>query len=39
MLGNLVDNACKWATSRVFIEVRMEAPAGPGAAPILRGDG
>ncbi len=34
--GNLVDNACKWATSRVFIEVRMERPAGAGAAPILR---
>ena len=36
MVGNLVDNACKWATSRVFIEVRMERPAGPGATPVLR---
>src|SRR6201996_864103 len=36
MVGNLVDNACKWAASRVFIEVRMERPAGPGVAPILR---
>lgn len=36
MVGNLVDNACKWAASRVFIEVRMERPPGPGATPILR---
>src|SRR6201985_2993944 len=36
MVGNLVDNACKWAASRVFIEVRMERPARPGVAPILR---
>src|ERR1700761_3961084 len=35
MVGNLVDNACKWATSRVFVEVRMERPAGSGAAPVL----
>jgi len=26
MLGNLVDNACKWATSRVDIEVFVERP-------------
>ncbi len=36
MAGNLVDNACKWATSRVFIEVLVDAPAEPGAAPMLR---
>ena len=26
MIGNLVDNACKWATSRVAIEVVRERP-------------
>jgi len=26
MIGNLVDNACKWATSRVVIEVVRERP-------------
>ena len=26
MVGNLVDNACKWAASRVFIEVLVERP-------------
>jgi len=36
MAGNLVDNACKWAASRVFIEVTVEPPAEPGAAPMLR---
>jgi signal transduction histidine kinase len=36
MAGNLVDNACKWASSRVFIEVRLEPPAEPGAVPMLR---
>jgi signal transduction histidine kinase len=37
MAGNLVDNACKWASSRVFIEVLVERPTEPGAAgPILR---
>ena len=36
MAGNLVDNACKWASSRVFIEVLVEQPAEPGAAPTLR---
>jgi len=30
MVGNLVDNACKWATARVAIEVVPE-PAAPGA--------
>src|SRR5271156_6708306 len=36
MAGNLVDNACKWASSRVFIEVLVDRPAAPGAAPMLR---
>src|SRR5271156_4677442 len=36
MAGNLVDNACKWAASRVFIEVRVERTVGPGAGPTLR---
>jgi signal transduction histidine kinase len=36
MAGNLVDNACKWATSRVFIEVLVEQPTEAGATPMLR---
>src|SRR5271163_1938441 len=28
MVGNLVDNACKWAQARVAIEVLADAPAG-----------
>jgi signal transduction histidine kinase len=36
MAGNLVDNACKWAQSNVFIEVLVEPPNGPGAVPMLR---
>jgi signal transduction histidine kinase len=36
MIGNLVDNACKWAASRVFIEVLVEQPTEPGATPMLR---
>src|SRR6201998_2753919 len=36
MAGNLVDNACKWAASRVFIEALVEPPAGPGALPTFR---
>ncbi len=36
MAGNLVDNACKWAASRVFIEVLAEGPPEPGAGPRLR---
>ena len=36
MAGNLVDNACKWAASRVFIEVLVDRPVEPGAGPMLR---
>jgi signal transduction histidine kinase len=36
MAGNLVDNACKWAASRVSIEVLVERPPEPGSAPNLR---
>jgi signal transduction histidine kinase len=36
MVGNLVDNACKWAASRVLIEVLVERPAEPGTGPVLR---
>ena len=36
MVGNLVDNACKWAASRVFIEVLVEPPAEAGATSMLR---
>ncbi len=36
MAGNLVDNACKWASSRVSIEVAVEPPAQAGAPPNLR---
>jgi signal transduction histidine kinase len=36
MAGNLVDNACKWAASRVFVEVLVERPVEPGAGPMLR---
>src|SRR4051812_28940366 len=35
MVGNLVDNACKWAASRVFIEVLVEAPHQASAGPRL----
>src|SRR5579863_8520432 len=35
MVGNLVDNACKWAASRVFIEVLVEPPTESGALPML----
>ena len=36
MVGNLVDNACKWAASQVFIEVVVVSPEAPGAGPKLR---
>jgi signal transduction histidine kinase len=36
MVGNLVDNACKWASSQVLIEVLVEPPAQPGTGPRLR---
>ncbi|MGJ4944952.1 ATP-binding protein [Bradyrhizobium sp. HKCCYLS1011] len=36
MAGNLVDNACKWASSRVSIEAAAVPPAQAGAAPMLR---
>src|SRR6202042_1118278 len=36
MVGNLIDNACKWAASRVFIEVLVDEPTEPGATRMLR---
>jgi signal transduction histidine kinase len=36
MTGNLVDNACKWAASRVSIEATVEPSAQAGASPALR---
>jgi signal transduction histidine kinase len=36
MVGNLVDNACKWAASQVFIEVLVDPEAEPGAGSQLR---
>jgi len=36
MIGNLVDNACKWAISRVFIEVMVERSSQSGLGPTLR---
>ncbi len=36
MVGNLVDNACKWATSRVSITVESETRAGKGLPPAVR---
>jgi len=36
MIGNLVDNACKWASSRVIIAVVREQPATAGAGATVR---
>jgi len=36
MVGNLVDNACKWAASQVFIEVLVERALEPDAGAMLR---
>jgi signal transduction histidine kinase len=36
MVGNLVDNACKWAASHVLIDVLVAPPAAAGARPMLR---
>jgi len=36
MIGNLVDNACKWASSRVMIEVVRERPDPAGADQVVR---
>ena len=44
MLGNLLDNACKWAKSRIAVESSLDAPIlavtvdddGPGIAPRIR---
>jgi signal transduction histidine kinase len=34
MIGNLVDNACKWAQSRVAIEVAADIPVGDGKSKV-----
>jgi signal transduction histidine kinase len=36
MMGNLVDNACKWASSRVAIEVASERPDQVSARQVIR---
>jgi signal transduction histidine kinase len=36
MIGNLVDNACKWASSRVMIEVVCERPDPANAGRVVR---
>jgi len=36
MVGNLVDNGCKWAQSRVAIEVLADQPRADGAKPRVR---
>jgi signal transduction histidine kinase len=36
MVGNLVDNACKWARSRVTVEVSPERPKAANGAPVVR---
>jgi signal transduction histidine kinase len=35
MVGNLVDNACKWARSRVAVEAIADRSTGKGTAPLL----
>src|ERR1700761_1242470 len=37
MVGNLVDNACKWARTKVFLEVRVEHPGRSGASALRAG--
>lgn len=36
MTGNLIDNACKWARQRVFVEVLVQPAAGAASEPVLR---
>jgi signal transduction histidine kinase len=36
MVGNLVDNACKWAKSRVSVEVLRDGHDGASASPLVR---
>ena len=36
MVGNLVDNACKWARSRVSVEVLRDGTGGASAQPLVR---
>jgi signal transduction histidine kinase len=36
MVGNLVDNACKWAQSRVAVETFVEPPKAAGERHVLR---
>jgi signal transduction histidine kinase len=36
MIGNLVDNACKWARSRVAVEVLPDGKSGAGELPLVR---
>jgi signal transduction histidine kinase len=36
MVGNLVDNACKWAQSQVQVEVRAERTAADDPMPMVR---
>jgi len=36
MVGNLIDNACKWARQRVFVEVLVQPAVGAASEPVLR---
>jgi signal transduction histidine kinase len=36
MVGNLVDNACKWAQMRVSVEIVTERTGGTAVAPMMR---